>query len=82
MAVLVIVRLKVYGIVPHGLLALSTTPKPGEFHGRALELVEEIADIHTRAQDNLPVLRSSTKGQLIKGVEKFTFRLVITFGPF
>lgn len=27
-------------------------PRPGEFHGRALELVDELIDIHTRARDN------------------------------
>lgn len=43
----------VYGVVPRGSLALSITPQPGEFHGRALELVEEISDIHACAQDNL-----------------------------
>lgn len=29
-----------YGVVPRGLLALTTTPHPGEFHGRALDLVD------------------------------------------
>lgn len=43
----------VYGVVPSGPLALSITPQPGEFHERALELVEELTDIHARAQDNL-----------------------------
>lgn len=43
----------VYGVVPRGPLALATTPQPGEFHGRAVELVEEITTLHTRAQDNL-----------------------------
>lgn len=43
----------VYGVVPRGPLALRTTPQPGEFHGRALELIDEIRTIHDRAQDNL-----------------------------
>lgn len=43
----------VYGVVPRGPLALTTTPQPGEFHGRALELVEENTDVHQRALDHL-----------------------------
>lgn len=39
----------VYGVLPRGPLALSTPPQPGEFHGRALELVDEIANIHAKA---------------------------------
>lgn len=43
----------VYGVIPHRPLALSPLPQPGEFHGRALELVDEIVEVHARAQDNL-----------------------------
>ena len=40
-------------MIPHGPLALSTLPQPGEFHGRAIELIDELATVHARAQDNL-----------------------------
>ena len=43
----------VYGFVPRGPLALSTLPQPGEFHGRAVELIDELSVVHARAQDNL-----------------------------
>lgn len=43
----------VYGVLPHGPLSLTTLPHPGEFHGRAVELVDELTTIHARAQDNL-----------------------------
>lgn len=43
----------VYGVVPRGPLSLATTPQPGEFHGRALELVDELTSIHATASDNL-----------------------------
>lgn len=43
----------VYGVTPRGPLGLTTMQQPGEFHGRAQELVDELASIHTRASDNL-----------------------------
>ena len=43
----------VYGVTPHGPLGLTTVPQPGEFHGRAQELVDELTSIHARASDNL-----------------------------
>ncbi|KAL0853202.1 hypothetical protein Bca101_058354 [Brassica carinata] len=43
----------VYGVIPRGLLSLSSLPHPGEFHGRAVELIDEISSIHHQAQDNL-----------------------------
>ena len=43
----------VYGVQPRGPLSLTTVPQPGEFHGRAVELVDELTSIHARAQDNL-----------------------------
>lgn len=43
----------VYGVVPRGPLSLTTLPQPGEFHGRAVELIDELTSIHQRAQDNL-----------------------------
>lgn len=43
----------VYGVLPRGPLSLTTLPQPGEFHGRAVELVDELTSIHTQAQDNL-----------------------------
>ena len=43
----------VYGFVPRGPLALTSLPQVGEFHGRALDLVEELAHVHTVAHDNL-----------------------------
>ena len=36
----------VYGV------ALTTLPQPGEFHGRAMELVDELTGIHAKAHDN------------------------------
>lgn len=43
----------VYGVIPRGPLALATLPQPGEFHGRAVELIDELSAIHVQAQDNL-----------------------------
>lgn len=43
----------VYGVVPRGPLSLTTIPQSGEFHGRAVELIDALSVIHTRAQDNL-----------------------------
>lgn len=43
----------VYGVVPRGPLSLTTLPQPGEFHGRARELVDELTTIHAQAGDNL-----------------------------
>lgn len=43
----------VYGVVPRGPLSLTPLPQPGEFHGRAIELIDELTDIHAQAQDNL-----------------------------
>lgn len=35
------------------LSSLTTLPQPGEFHGRARELVDELTTIHAQAGDNL-----------------------------
>lgn len=43
----------VYGVIPQGPLALSTLPHPDEFHGRAVEPIDEISHVHAQAQDNL-----------------------------
>ena len=43
----------VYGLVPRGPLSLATLPQPGEFHGRAVDLIDELSNIHLQAQDNL-----------------------------
>lgn len=43
----------VYVVVPRGPLSLASLPQPGEFHGRAMDLVNEITSIHAKAQDNL-----------------------------
>ena len=43
----------VYGVIPRGPLGLMVTPQPGEFHGRAEELIRELHSVHERAQDNL-----------------------------
>ena len=56
----------VYGVIPRGLLALAVTPQPGEFHGRALDLVDEIVDVHARAQDNLAGTTIKYKRQVDK----------------
>lgn len=43
----------VYGVIPRAPLALSPLPRPDEFHGRAVDLVDEISCVHAQAQDNL-----------------------------
>ncbi|XP_033147058.1 uncharacterized protein LOC103869552 isoform X1 [Brassica rapa] len=43
----------VYGVIPRGPLSLTPLPQPGEFHGRAIELIDEISNTHLKAQDNL-----------------------------
>lgn len=43
----------VYGLVPRGPLALTDLPQLGEFHGRAVDLVTELASIHASAHANL-----------------------------
>ena len=43
----------VYGVIPRASLVLSTLPRPDEFHGWAVELIDKISRVHTQAQDNL-----------------------------
>ena len=43
----------VYGVIPRAPLVLSTLPRPDEFHGWAVELIDKISRVHTQAQDNL-----------------------------
>lgn len=65
----------VYGVIPLGLLALVAIPQPGEFHGRALELVDEIVDIHARAQDNLAETTIKYKRQVDKRRREVNFQV-------
>lgn len=65
----------VYGVVPRDPLALATTPQPGEFHGRAFELIEEITDLHTRAQDNLAGTAIKYKREVDKKRREVNFQV-------
>ena len=51
----------VYGLVPRGPLALTNLPTAGEFHGRAVDLVDELTHLHTLAHDNLVVSSAKYK---------------------
>lgn len=43
----------VYGIIPRCPLDLTTAPDPTRFHGGAIDFVEELSRVHTKAQANL-----------------------------
>ena len=51
----------VYGLDPRSPLALTSLPNPAEFHGRAVEFVNELVHVHATARDNLVAATSKHK---------------------